>query len=259
MKFDDLDARMRVFETAHDHCVLPGVHIVVRVDGRGFTRLTKEIHKFDAPFDERFRDLMVHTTSALMDSGFRTVYGFTQSDEISVLLHHDEGSFSRKERKLNSLFAGEASAAFSTKLGAVGVFDCRVCQLPCATDVRDYFRWRQEDASRNALNSHCYWIQRREGASVKDATARLRGMTVSAKNEFLFDRGINFNDLPSWQKRGIGVRWTTVHKDAVNRKTGEPVTVSRRALHVEFELPKGDAYGQFVEGIVSAPESIGDA
>ena len=28
MKFNDLDKRMRVFETAHDPCVLPGLFIV---------------------------------------------------------------------------------------------------------------------------------------------------------------------------------------------------------------------------------------
>jgi tRNA(His) 5'-end guanylyltransferase len=38
MKFRDLDARMRVFETAQDLCVLPELFIVVRLDGRGFTR-----------------------------------------------------------------------------------------------------------------------------------------------------------------------------------------------------------------------------
>jgi tRNA(His) 5'-end guanylyltransferase len=37
MKFDDLDAKMRIFETAHDYCVLPGIHIVVRLDGRNFS------------------------------------------------------------------------------------------------------------------------------------------------------------------------------------------------------------------------------
>ena len=36
MKFDDLDDRMRVFETAHDLCVLPGLYMVARLDGRGF-------------------------------------------------------------------------------------------------------------------------------------------------------------------------------------------------------------------------------
>jgi len=37
-----------VFETAHDLCVLPGLHMVARLDGRGFTRLTKEVHQFEA-------------------------------------------------------------------------------------------------------------------------------------------------------------------------------------------------------------------
>ena len=254
MKFDDLDAKMRVFETAHDHCVLPGIYIVMRLDGRGFTRLTKDVHKFEAPFDERFRDLMTHTTTTLMESGFRTVYGYTQSDEISILLHRDEDSFGRKERKLNSLLAGEASAAFSMKLGAVGVFDSRVCQLPNVELVRDYFRWRHEDANRNALHSHCYWIQRREGASVKDATHRLRGVSISEKNEFLFQRGVNFNDLPAWQKRGTGVHWVTVQKQAVNRKTGKPVTADRRALRVDSELPKGEAYGTYVLKLISESE-----
>jgi tRNA(His) 5'-end guanylyltransferase len=62
MKFDELDARMRVYETAHDHCVLPGIYMVARLDGRSFTRLTRERHAFAAPFDERFRDLMLDTT-----------------------------------------------------------------------------------------------------------------------------------------------------------------------------------------------------
>ncbi len=100
MKFDDLDKRMRVFETAHDHCVLPGLFIVARLDGRGFTRLTKDIHKFEAPFDERFRDHMVATTSHLMDCGLNIIYGYTESDEISLLFHPAEDSFRRKTRKL---------------------------------------------------------------------------------------------------------------------------------------------------------------
>ena len=51
MKFDELDQVMRVFETAHDYCVLPGVYIVARIDGRNFTRLTKELVELEAPFD----------------------------------------------------------------------------------------------------------------------------------------------------------------------------------------------------------------
>jgi tRNA(His) 5'-end guanylyltransferase len=62
---------MRVFETAHDQSVLPGLHIVARLDGRDFTRLTKGAWDSEKPFDARFRDLMVETTRHLMERGFR--------------------------------------------------------------------------------------------------------------------------------------------------------------------------------------------
>ncbi|MBI5545630.1 MAG: guanylyltransferase [Deltaproteobacteria bacterium] len=250
MKFDDLDSKMRVFETAHDHCVLPELYIVARLDGRGFTKLTKEVHKFEAPFDPRFRDLMVRTVEHLMGCGLQAVYGYTQSDEISLLLGRENASFGRKERKLNSILAGEASAAFSLALGAPGCFDSRISQLPNRELVRDYFRWRHEDAHRNALNAHCYWLQRKQGVDSALATNRLKGMSVAEKNEFLFQNGINFNDLPGWQKRGVGVHWRTFLKEATNPKTGEAVTTERRKLHVELELPLRDEYDTFVLSLI---------
>jgi tRNA(His) 5'-end guanylyltransferase len=66
MKFDDLDRRMRVVETAYDLEVLPGIYLVARLDGRSFTRLTKEVHPFTVPYDERFRDYMIATVTHLM-------------------------------------------------------------------------------------------------------------------------------------------------------------------------------------------------
>ncbi len=242
MKFDDLDHKMRRFETAHDHCVLPGLHMVARLDGRGFTRLTKEVHAFDVPFDEIFRDHMTATVEHLMQCGFRVVYGYTQSDEISLLLHRDEESFNRKLRKLNSVLAGEASAKFSARLGDVAAFDCRISQLPTLGLVADYFRWRQEDAHRNALNSHCYWLLRHEGQSVRAATSALHKLSVADKNELLFQRGINFNDLPSWQKRGVGLFWEGYEKVGLNPITGEQATAQRRRIKVELELPLRDEY-----------------
>src|SRR5215470_11979364 len=110
MKFDDLEARMRRFETSHDHCVLPSIFMVARVDGRGFTRLTKEVHRFEAPYDVRFRDHMIAVAQHLMTCGFRIVYAYLQSDEISLLFHQQEDAFDRKLRKLDSILAGEASA-----------------------------------------------------------------------------------------------------------------------------------------------------
>lgn len=250
MKFDELDRRMRRFETSHDHSVLPGIYMVARIDGRSFTRLTKEVHAFDRPFDERFRDHMVETTRHLMECGFNVVYAYTQSDEISLLFARDERSFGRKLRKLNSVLAGEASATFSLALGAPGTFDCRICQLPLRSDVVDYFRWRHEDAHRNALHAHCYWILRDEGMSAGEATAFLERKSSGDKNELLYERGINFNDLPSWQKRGIGLYWETCEKEGKNLKTGERVTAVRRRIRTDLELPMKDEYSAFVEGFL---------
>lgn len=250
MKFDELEARLREFETAHDHCVLPGIHIAARLDGRSFTRLTRQLHKFDAPYDVAFRDHMVETVKHLMECGFRVVYGYTQSDEISLLFHFQEDLFSRKIRKYNSILAGEASAKFSLLLGDIACFDCRISQLPRPDDVVDYFRWRNEDANRNALNSHCYWVLRKDGMSVQEATSHLVGMSVANKNELLFRHEINFNDLPKWQKRGTGLYWEEYEKQAWNPKTEEEVVATRRRLKVDFELPMRDDYSDFIRGFV---------
>lgn len=251
MKFDELDGKMRIFETAHDLCVLPGLWMVARLDGRNFTRLTKELQNFEVPFDERFRDLMVRTTEHLMNCGFRVIYGFTESDEISLLLDYRDQSFGRKTRKLNSVLAGEASAKFSLLLGELACFDCRISELPTVENVVDYFRWRNEDAHRNALNAHCYWRLRKEGESANAANDQLLRLSTSEKNELLYQRGTNFNDLPRWQKRGVGVVWERYLKAATNARTGEAVTASRRRLTPVYELPMGDQYSEFVRNLLA--------
>jgi len=247
MKFDELDAKMRVFETSRDYCVLPEVHIVVRLDGRSFTRLTKETCKFDAPFDTRFRDYMVKTVKHLMRCGLRIVYGYTESDEISLLLHRDENLFGRKVRKLISVLAGEASAKFSLLLGDTACFDARLSELPTEPLVIDYFRWRNEDAHRNALNAHCYWALREKGESPKAATDYLLGLSVADKNELLFQHGINFNDIPNWQKRGIGLYWGVYEISSINPKTNEPVTTTRKKIIVDYDLPMRDEYSEYIQ------------
>lgn len=252
MKFDELDKRMRLYETAHDHCVLPGIFMVARLDGRGFTTLTKMEENFEAPFDVRFRDTMVETVKHLMDCGFKVLYGYSESDEISLLFHPDEATFSRKERKYNSVLAGEASAKFALTLGRHAVFDCRISQLPQRKDVIDYFRWRNEDAHRNALNAHCYWMLRKQGESANKATKRLMKLTVADKNELLFTNGINFNNLPGWQKRGFGVFWENYEKEGFNPKENITVKTMRKRLKVELELPMKDGYSSFIESFLNS-------
>lgn len=221
MIFDELDKKMRTYEQSLDQVLLPDMYMVARLDGRGFTKLTKEVCKYETPFDVRFRDIMVNTTKALMNCGFRVIYAFTESDEISLLFDKNEDAFGRKVRKYNSTLAGEASAAFSLEQGMVATFDCRMIPLPNAERVEDYFRWRQEDANRNALNAHCYWMLRKEGKSVHAATSELKGKGAAFKNELLFSRGINYDKLPSWQKRGVGLWKEDYEKEGFNPITQE--------------------------------------
>lgn len=251
MRFEELDARLRAFETNDDHCVLPGLHIVVRLDGRGFTRQTREVWRLDAPFDVRFRDHMLDTVEHLMTAcGFGVVYGYTQSDEISLLLRRDDATFGRKTRKLLSILAGEASARFTLAMGQMACFDARICPLPTPADVIDYFRWRHEDAHRNALNAHGYWLLRGQGQSAQAATAALAGLSVADKNELLFRGGIQFNTLPAWHKRGAALYMREETRPGVDPRTGASRPALRRVLHRDLELPVGEAYGAFVRAFV---------
>lgn len=227
------------------------MYMVARIDGRNFTRLTKDVHKFQAPFDSTFRDYMVSTVQHLMNCGFNVVYGYTESDEISLLFDLHETAFSRKHRKYNSILAGEASAKFSLLLGSLAAFDCRLCELPNKQLVVDYFRWRSEDAHRNALNAHCYWKLREDNYTKAQATKKLQGMSTSDKNELLFRYGVNFNDVPQWQKRGVGLYWVETEKEGFNPVKKRQTTVKRRTLYTDYNLPMKDQYDQFLANILA--------
>jgi tRNA(His) 5'-end guanylyltransferase len=241
---------MRSYEAVFDLRIPPGFHIVVRLDGRSFTRLTQEVCAFEAPFDTRFRDLMVVTARHLIDCGFNVLYGYGESDEISLLLHPEDTSFSRKARKYVSLLAGEASAAFSVALGRPASFDGRLSILPGREQVIDYFRWRMSDAIRCCLNGHAYWMLRRQGRSGQAASEELRGMGHGDKHELLFQSGVDFDRLPTWQKRGFGVYWAESEITGYHPKTGEATATRRRRRFTDFRLPAEDDYATALSGLL---------
>jgi tRNA(His) guanylyltransferase len=74
----------------------------------------------------------------------------------------------------------------------------------------------------------------------------------SGKNELLFQRGINFNDLPAWQRRGTAVFWRNVEQEGRNSKTGKTVRSTRRRVFVDEDLPRGKAFDALVAGILQA-------
>ena len=239
MRFDDLDKIMRTYEESLDQYIEPDKLIIARLDGRSFTKLTKETCEFKKPFDERFRDLMVGTVMHLMKNcGFNIVKGFTESDEISLLFAPDSTQFNRKVRKLNSILAGEASAYFSLELGLPACFDCRIIPLPDQERVDDYFSWRQEDANRNALNSWCYWTLREQGYNATDAQESIKGKSIQEKKTLLCNYNVIYDKLPEWQRKGVHVEWYTVEKEGWNPIINSTVKTTRKELKHNLELPE---------------------
>lgn len=229
MKFNELDTKMRVYETSHDYNVLPGMYMIARLDGKGFTKLTKD--KYTKPFDNVFSGYMKTTLKETMiNHGFSFIYAYTQSDEISLLFNLEENTFNRKLRKLNSTLAGIASAEFTFISGQKGSFDCRICQLPNIELVEDYFSWRQEDAYRNCLNAYCYWTLRHNGFSAGKATSLMNGLHNDKKLELLFSYGINFKQVDDWHKRGTEFYYKTIVKEGWNPLLQESTMVLRKQL-----------------------------
>jgi tRNA(His) 5'-end guanylyltransferase len=243
------ERRMRALECFHSLRVLPGAWPVVRVDGRSFSRLTER--RFGKPFDERFSALMTGAAEALLTE-LGGLFAYTESDEISVLLPRETTLFDREVEKLVSISAAVAAGVFSIGLGAPVQFDARIWVGASRELVLDYFRWRQADAGRCALNGWAYWTLRREGRSVDEATKALLGASVADKNELLFQRGVNFDDLPAWQKRGTGIYWEAFERAGWNPEAGITTTTRRRRLRIDRELPLGAAYDRLLLQLVES-------
>ncbi|MCB2156586.1 tRNA 5'-guanylyltransferase [bacterium] len=235
--------RMRALEYFHSIVIPPEMWVVVRVDGRSFSKFTES--RFAKPFDESFRDLMVETAQALLEE-MGGLYAYTESDEISVLFPLEWDFFGRELEKVVSISASIAAARFTLSCGEVAHFDSRVWIGPNSGTVVDYFRWRQSDATRCCLNGWTYWTLREEGKTAKEATSLLESLGKDEKNELLFERGTNFNDLPLWQRRGTGLYFETYAMEGFNPQTEQAVWAERRRVKIDQELPMKDEYSRFI-------------
>lgn len=251
MHFEDLDIIMRRYEEVSDTKVLPSIYMVARLDGKGFSKFTKN-EKFVKPFDDTFNSAMKYVVEYLMkESGFSFIYGYTQSDEISLLFALDENTFNRKLRKLNSVLSGLASAVFTKYMGAIASFDCRISQLPTKELVLDYFSWRQADAIRNSLNSYVFWNLVHGGYTNGKATSFMYNLSNLKKKEFLFSQGINFNDVIPWHKNGVGFYFEAYAKEGFNPIIKETTLVFKKRLVTNSELFEGQKYRNFIHQLLN--------
>lgn len=263
MSHSDFDIRMKGLEIYHGLKVPTGAWPILRIDGRGFSGLTSRMG-FKKPFDLSFDECMGHATRVLMEN-LGAIYGYHQSDEISLLLPRNTPLFDRELEKLVSVSAGLATSAFGHRL-LVGYehveeyphFDSRLIVACNADDVWSYFHWRQLDATRNALNSYAHWTAIQHDKHSPTAAGKLfENQGVEFKNEFLFQHGINFNDCPAWQKRGTGLVWETYKKQGFNPVTQQAVEVERRQLAFKPDLPMGFGYREMIDRLITDSEFKG--
>lgn len=251
MDSQSFENRMRELEYFHNLRLLPGTWAIVRVDGRGFSQFTES--GFEKPFDLKFHQLMVQTAQTLLEE-MQGIYAYTESDEISILFPRNWDFFDRSLEKIVSISASLASATFTQAAGTVAYFDSRVWLGANTERVIDYFSWRQADAARCGLNGWCYWTLRKLGKSPTQATIALDGQAIAFKHELLFQNGINFNDLPTWQRRGTGLYWEEYTKQGYNPITQESTTSSRRRIKIDEILPMKEEYRYFIARMLNKNE-----
>lgn len=193
-----LGDRMKQLEAA-TRFVLPRRALwIVRCDGRAFHSY---LHGAVKPFDEAFMADMDHVAAVLCAEISGSVFAYTQSDEISVLVC-DFGSDSTEPwfggvvQKVVSIAAATATAALISRRGWVPAptFDARVFTIAAPVEVANYFLWRQRDATRNSISM---------AAQAHFSHKALQGVNGNAMQEMLFaEHGVNWNDYPAECRRG---------------------------------------------------------
>ena len=231
----------------------PANWIVVRIDGRGFSKLTSK-YAFTKPNDIRALDLMnaaaIEVTKSIVDS----VLAYGQSDEYSFVLHENTNLFDDRAAKLATTIATTFTAEYcmlwsqyfpDTPLTRpFPTFDARCVCYPKRRILRDYLCWRQADCHINNLYNTTFWNMVIRGEQTQtDAELELKGSLAGDKNEILFKRfGINYNNEPLIFRKGSVVyrKYKDVKKEEtfgglVAKVPGEDLSVamSRSALEKE--------------------------
>lgn len=236
-KKDSLGDRMKAnYENRAKTYLVRRMPVIIRLDGKAFHTFTKGLKK---PYDEIFHNTMNATMQYLCEHIQGCKLGYTQSDEITLLLtDYDtlttDAWFDNNVQKICSVSASMATMAFNKflikeinqydwawrsgftpqsvdiqnahleyvntlkKKADIGaMFDSRCFNIPIE-EVTNCFIWRQQDATRNAIQmlGQCNFSHK-----------ELEGKSCSDIQDMLIERkGVNFNDMPTEFKRGVCCR-----------------------------------------------------
>ena len=221
---DDLGTRMKEFyEQIPKTKLMRRCPVIIRCDGRAFHTFTRGFKK---PFDEVLIKTMQETTKYLCENIQGCVLGYTQSDEITLVLVdykklNSSAFFDYEVQKMCSIAASMATMAFNKFfkmntsyirasvsrfdnadcLGSIyekavnkgAMFDARVFNIP-KEEVTNLVYWRQLDATRNSIQMV---------GQANFSHTELQNKSCNMIQDMLMtQKGINWNDFPTYQKRG---------------------------------------------------------
>lgn len=266
-----IETRMREYEHVTRSHLPRRIPAIIRVDGKAFSSFTKGLEK---PFDNFFRNVMQLTMQYMCENIQGCVFGYTQSDEISLLLTDYEtiatdAWFDYNIQKMCSVSASMATLAFNKfwvekfqmriddldeEAWSAGtsymvdiiqpkmftaMFDARVFSIP-KDEVCNYFIWRQQDATRNSIATvgQTYFSQ-------KD----LNGRSQNEIQEMLWQQhSINWNTYPIAYKRGVCCSKVLRETPMENpRNPGKEIVVARRKWVIDREPPIFTQDREYVE------------
>jgi len=210
--------------------------VIMRMDGRNFRESLARLG-FTRPYDEAFaRGMAAATRSLLADSGLGPAWAFVFSDEVSVLL--EELPFDGRVEKLDSVVASFLSSALTLNLrqDTPLAFDARVIPVH-REEIIDYLVGRQSEAWRNHMQSYGFYTLVAEGMSEREAAAKMKGMKFEDIHEMMWRRGVNLNETPGWQRKGIFIYRKKYEKEGYNPVTGEKVLVERAEIIEDRDPP----------------------
>lgn len=202
--------------------------VIIRIDGKAFHTFTRGFKK---PFDDILVKSMQETMKYLCENIQGCVLGYTQSDEISLVLTDyteltTDAWFGNNLQKMCSVSASMATLAFNkafndnivkyidgrldagrgitddlteyTKMlinarNKGAMFDSRAFSIP-KEEVCNYFIFRQQDATRNSIQSVGQ-------ANFSDKELHKKS-TKDIQDMLMTQKGINWNDYATTLKRG---------------------------------------------------------
>lgn len=253
-----LDERMKQYEYVSRPYLTCRTPVIIRLDGRAFHTFTRGFNK---PFDKILVKTMQDTMQYLCENISNCKFGYTQSDEISLLLFDNDNTetqawFDNNLSKLVSVSASMATLAFNKffkenteeickKVSDMrtekfyetcfdkAMFDSRAFNIP-VEEINNYFIWRQQDCIRNSIQMVGQKLFTHRELQNKNCT----DIVEMLKKE----RNIDYHkDYPIYLKRGSCIYKTicTYTQVIVGEKTGYEFTeeVTRNRWKIDLQMP----------------------